>query len=60
MKRPVSLLNFLQLHCAVRKEIIYHFIPKGDAGNKLHVYAYFSKADGSNFTESKHFELTIE
>jgi len=56
----VSVTPFLQLHCGTRKDMLYQFIPKGDAGNKLHIYAYFSKADGSNFTESKHFELTIE
>lgn len=56
----ISVTPFLQLHVATRKDMIYQFTPKGEIGNKLHIFAYFSKADGSNFTESKHFELTID
>jgi len=55
----VSVTPFLMLRCATRKDMIYQFIPKGDAGNKLHIFAFFSNADGSDFTESRHFELTV-
>lgn len=50
----------LKLGCATRKEMLHTLSLTGDAGDKLHVYIYFGKADGSNFTESKHFEVTIE
>ena len=55
----VSVTPFLQLRCAARKDMLFQFIPKGDAGNKLHIYAFFSNTDGTDFTESRHFEMTV-
>lgn len=49
----------LHLKVATRKEMMYQFTPKGAKDDKIHIFTYFSKADGTNFTESKHFPMTI-